>query len=634
MVYRVEGEAANAADGRQGDAAAYAGGAELARAAVWNSRAAVAPELAFLHSAPPAALKRAGAEACWLGVTADRALLAGRAMDEDDFYRALAGRLGAPFVATGARLNDDFDYAAAARAGVAPLARGGARRWLVAPRGKAIAALGALPDASGLAITTPRRFDAFVRAAHARRIAEDAAHSVARLEPRLSAATGPRAIARVAAAGLLAAAIMLAALFPVQAWFVAGLALLAAFSAATVLRLLVAAASLAPERAGPPLADRDLPVYTVVVALYREAEVAGALVRALERLDYPRAKLDIKFVVEHDDAETARALAVAIPGVEYEIVVAPPGAPRTKPRALNVALPFARGDLLAVFDAEDAPAPDQLRRAAALFAVSGPDVACLQARLVIDNWSDNWLAGMFAIDYAGLFDCINPGLAALRLPIALGGTSNHFRIEVLRGLGGWDAWNVTEDADLGLRLARCGFRVATFASRTCEEAPRALGAFLRQRVRWLKGWMQTAYVHARDPRALWRNVGPRAFCALAATFVANVASPLVWPFFTALLMADLASGALLAPQGLGELLFSTLALWLALAGLAAMVWPALIGMWRQGLRKLWPHLLLAPVWHLLLAVAGWWALWELWRKPFFWAKTAHGQALRRLEHRF
>ena len=173
----------------------------------------------------------------------------------------------------------------------------------------------------------------------------------------------------------------------------------------------------------------------------------------------------------------------------YEIVIAPPGAPRTKPRACNIALEAARGELLAVYDAEDEPAPDQLRKAAAGFAAD-PSLDALQGRLKIANAGDNWLTFMFAVEYAALFELINPGLCALDLPIALGGSTNHFRTSALRRVGGWDAWNVTEDADLGLRLARFGARVGALDSDTWEEAPNELGNWFRQRVRWQKGWMR------------------------------------------------------------------------------------------------------------------------------------------------
>ena len=580
---------------------------------------------------PPALVARATADARWLGVSVDAALLASRALDEEALYRALALRLGVPFVTQGAVLDAGLDYSAASAFGVAPVVAGAPPgvRWLAAPRGRALAAFVTLQESAGYAITTPRRFGVFLREATADRIAEDAALALHMAEPRLTALNGPRRTTQLAIFALAAMFALCALAWP---WMMAAItwsALAVGFSAATVTRLFLVAASLEGEPEPPDLADRDLPDYTIVVALYREAAVADALVRALENLDYPRARLDVKFVVESDDSETFAALAAAIPGVEYEVIVAPPGEPRTKPRALDIALPFARGKLLTVYDAEDEPEPDQLRRAAARFARAPDGLGCLQAHLVIDNCDDNWLAGLYAIDYAALFEAANPGLATLDLPMLLGGTSNHFRTETLRAIGGWDAWNVTEDADLGLRLARYGFRVETFASRTFEEAPNQIGPFLRQRVRWMKGWMQTAFVHMRDIPALWRNLRPLAFVNVMTTFISGVLSPLLWPWFFVGLIVDALDGALFSPMTPIEFIVDVCAITLAVSGFAAMVWPALLGMRRQGIGRLWPLLALLPVWHILLSVAAWRAVFDLWRNPHGWAKTTHGVARKR-----
>ncbi|MFT4098659.1 MAG: glycosyltransferase, partial [Rhodoblastus sp.] len=506
-------------------------------------------------------------------------------------------------------------------------------RWLVAPRGRAIAAILALPKASGLAITTPRRFGAWLRAAAGAQIAEDAALRLHRIEPRLSARAGPTRATALASAALGIAAGAAAALWPLAVALFLWTLLTIAFSMATVARIFTTVEALHTEPEGAPISDRRLPLYTVVIALYREAEVANALLAALEAIDYPRARLDIKFVVEADDSATFAALAAALPGVEYEIIVAPPGAPRTKPRALNVALPFARGELLCVYDAEDRPEPDQLRRAAARFARADERLGCLQARLAVDNADETAIAGLFALDYAALFEATNPGIAGLGLPMMLGGTSNHFRVQTLRDLGGWDAWNVTEDADLGIRLARCGLRVETLASRTYEEAPVTLAALFNQRVRWLKGWMQTGFVHLRDPVALWRNLGPLSFFVTLAVFISGVLSPLLWPWFTLVLVRDLASGALFAPETAFDGAIDTCALSLAVAGPVAIVWPIMLGMKRQGLSRRWPLLFLLPFWHVMLSVAAWRAVYDLWRNPFGWAKTTHGVAKRRTDQR-
>ena len=260
----------------------------------------------------------------------------------------------------------------------------------------------------------------------------------------------------------------------------------------------MAAVASEPEVRTSELTDDELPSYTVVVALYRETSVVDDLVKAIDALDYPKGKLDIKLVVEQRDVETlGRIVDLRLPA-RYEVVVAPLGKPQTKPRALNIALSTARGELVVVYDAEDTPAPNQLRLAASRFAAD-KDLDCLQARLAIRNHSELWLSKLFAIEYAVLFDVLNPGLCALNLPIPLGGSSNHFRLRSLVGVGAWDEWNVTEDADLGIRLARFGYRVKALDSDTGEEAPYEFGNWFRQRVRWQKGWMQTLIVHSRRP---------------------------------------------------------------------------------------------------------------------------------------
>ena len=372
--------------------------------------------------------------------------------------------------------------------------------------------------------------------------------------------------------------------------------------------------------------DSELPIYTIIVALYREEAIVAHLLKALDQLDYPRAKLDTKLVVEADDLTTIAALRVARTRFPFEIVVAPPGTHRTKPRALNIALPFARGALTCVFDAEDEPSSTQLRQAAGLFARAPADLACLQARLVVDNHADNWLTRLYAIDYATLFEVVDPGFANLRLPVPLGGSSNHFRTAALHAVGGWDAWNVTEDADLGLRLARFGYEVATFDSETLEEAPAALPAFLRQRTRWLKGWMQTLFINARNPVRLGRELGRlRASCTLIGLGGAIIGA-LLWPLFCVSPLADAVYGPLLAPQSASEILHSRLWCFNAVYGAIALFGSIGLAMQRQNLRDLWPSLLLWPIYQGLITIAAWRAAVELWRNPYGWAKTEHGLA--------
>ena len=335
------------------------------------------------------------------------------------------------------------------------------------------------------ALTSPQRFASLVRAYHSSELLDVA---LGRLPASLTAREGMTGL-QVAALLIIAVLALVLGIADLDALAAVSSAILwLIFSASVTLRSMAAVAS-GPEIHPLELSDDELPNYTVVVALYREASVVGDLVKAIDALDYPKGKLDIKLVVEQRDAETlGRIVELRLPA-RHEVVVAPAGKPQTKPRALNIALSSARGDFVVVYDAEDAPAPDQLRLAASRFAAE-KDLDCLQARLAIRNHGESWLSKLFAIEYAILFDLLNPGLCALNLPIPLGGSSNHFRVGSLVGVGAWDEWNVTEDADLGIRLSRFGYKVKALDSDTWEEAPYEFGNWFSQRVRWQKGWIR------------------------------------------------------------------------------------------------------------------------------------------------
>jgi glycosyltransferase XagB len=333
----------------------------------------------------------------------------------------------------------------------------------------------------------------------------------------------------------------------------------------------------------------------------------------------------VKFVLEADDRDTRQALAALELGPPFEIITAPSIGPRTKPKALNVALPFARGTFTVVYDAEDLPEPDQLRRAVGAFRAADRRLACLQASLTIDNTADNWLARMFTAGYAGQFDVLLPALAAMHLPFPLGGSSNHFRTAVLRKIGAWDPYNVTEDADLGFRLYRLGYRTRTLPSATYEEAPAHFRPWLRQRTRWYKGWMQTWLVHMRRPRRLLRELHPAGAFAFQLLLAGNVLAALVHPIFMAalcyLLLAEPPLAALGAMGDAMPVYGATL-----LCGYASTIVLDAIGLKRRGLlRHAWV-LALTPIYWFLLSWAAWRALFQLWRDPQRWEKTAHGLA--------
>jgi glycosyltransferase XagB len=255
--------------------------------------------------------------------------------------------------------------------------------------------------------------------------------------------------------------------------------------------------------------NQPLPIYSVLVPMFRETKVLPGMVQSLKALDYPKAKLEIFLVLEEVDIEMqAAVLDMRLPSC-FRTILVPDQAPRTKPKALNYALQFAKGDYVVVYDAEDRPEPDQLLRALTTFRLHPPTLGCVQAQLNIYNPRASWIARQFTIEYSALFDAVLPALARLGMPVPLGGTSNHFPRETLVACGGWDPCNVTEDADLGFRLARRGLRTAILASTTWEEAPVNLGQWVKQRTRWLKGWLQTYLVHTRQPFRLTAELGVR-----------------------------------------------------------------------------------------------------------------------------
>lgn len=447
------------------------------------------------------------------------------------------------------------------------------------------------------------------------------------LRPDLSARRllfGPQvAFGLIALAGVLVAAIMDLGL----AVTLASLATGVVFGALAILRLACLPHALAvpatPEV--PRRADGDLATYSVLVPLYDEAAVIAGLVDALCALDYPPAKLEVLLILERDDAATRAALdAIALPP-HMRVVTVPPGSPRTKPRALNYALQQATGDLVVIYDAEDRPEPGQLREAEYRFAITGDHLACLQARLNIYNPRQSLVTRQFALEYSALFDLILPTLVKLGWPLPLGGTSNHFPRRLLVDAGGWDPFNVTEDADLGLRLARLGFSTGMLSSTTWEEAPIEPRQWLGQRTRWLKGWMQTWLVHMRHPWRLLRDLGAWRWIGVQLYLGSLVASALLAPWFIALLLADaIAPGWLIARGGA----WAQWLWWIAAGNLIAGYFGAIALTAIAGARRhrLALDALLLPAYWLAISIAAYRALVELFRRPSHWEKTRHGLA--------
>ncbi len=594
------------------------------------------PEIDCLrHRLPRRILAAAERRAAALGVGADQVLIATGFLSEESYLVELADWLGLRFAAIerfprAACALSDAELVDAARTAQLRLDLDGGCALVVVPRGMAARALirwvrRSPEHAHRIFITSSRRLRRFVERHGHGALGRRAASTLRAGSPRMSAGRGD---ARMRVAWSLATAMVAASAItaPATTWSCAGVALATVFLAWTVLRV-VAATTVPRRHVRHEADDHRLPLYSVLVPLNREAAVVDKLLADLRALDYPPEKLDIKFILELDDAETHAALARQGLEPQFEIMFAPAVGPRTKPKALNAALPFVRGAFTAVFDAEDRPGPDQLRRALDVFLTSGAATACVQARLTIDNTDDGWLTRMFTAEYAALFDVVLPGLAERRLPLPLGGSSNHFETTTLRAVGAWDAYNVTEDADLGMRLARLGYRTAVIPATTAEEAPAETRRWIRQRTRWFKGWMQTWSVHMRTPIRLWRDLGWRGFVSFQLLIGGTVLASLAFPLVVLDAGYRVATGSLIPPldNAAGNAL-----LWLCVAGFAAGYLTSsvlgLVGLARRGLIRQSPVLLLVLAHWALLSVAAWRALLHLFVDPWGWEKTEHGRA--------
>jgi len=416
--------------------------------------------------------------------------------------------------------------------------------------------------------------------------------------------------------GLCLALLLSAYLLPnVTILALMGLTLILAY-AQTLLKVL---AILPRKRAvAAPTPNQDLPMISIMVALYKESRIVARLIRRLDQLDYPRDKLEVIFLIENNDADTARALAGLKLPLWLRILSVPMGTIRTKPRALNYGLDHCRGSIIGVYDAEDAPAIDQLRIIANRFADADDRLACLQGQLDYYNPTSNWLARCFTIEYAAWWRVILPGIERLGLALPLGGTTLFFRRAALVDLGAWDAHNVTEDADLGIRIARRGYRTELIASVTQEEANCRTLPWIKQRSRWIKGFMMTWATHMRDPALLYRELGLRRFIGFqvmfAGSFFHTLFAPILWVLW-------------LLPVGLLGPLPTAAIIPLAGFGILAEVFLFCCNL--AGLRKtdhkinpLWIFTMI--LYNILASFAAYKALWEMLARPFYWDKTSHG----------
>ncbi|PWJ81636.1 cellulose synthase/poly-beta-1,6-N-acetylglucosamine synthase-like glycosyltransferase [Pseudaminobacter salicylatoxidans] len=563
-------------------------------------------------------------------------LLASGAVSEEAFFRALADDLGLPFVS---RIDPDKLIIREEQC-LMLLRRNDGRRlvkveeadgiaYLVAPERTRISVLHALlrrnPGVRGRlrATTTGELRSALLKRAE-QPLMRIAVRDLFDRYPEYSARIGITAWQGMVWGVLVTAFVIAMVLARDIAYAVAHGLFSLCFIACIALRFVAARFVTPPLRPRiSPAERREMPVYSVLIALYDEAVMVPSLLAALERIEWPRSKLEIKLCCEADDRSTLAAIrACALPS-HIEVIETPPHALRTKPKALSYALPVTRGDLIVLYDAEDRPHPAQLIEAWQRFRDRGPELACVQAPLEIANREASVISRMFFFEYATLFRGLLPWLSRRGLMLPLGGTSNHFRREALEAVGGWDPYNVTEDADLGLRLTRCGYRAETIDCPTLEDAPEDFGTWLPQRTRWFKGWVQTWLVHMRNPGRLAEEVGWGSYAVAQVLFAGLIVSAMMHPLLAVMLLdvlVDIRAGqplgawrAVLLPFDMANIAFGYISFLL-------LGWYTLRSRERRGF---WKIILFVPVYWLMISAAAWRAIWQFWRCPHHWEKTPH-----------
>ncbi len=382
--------------------------------------------------------------------------------------------------------------------------------------------------------------------------------------------------------------------------------------------------------------EAELPVYTLLIPVYNEKEVVHHLIERIQNFDYPKYKLDVRILLEENDSETIELVhSLRLPGYFTPIIV-PASEPQTKPKACNYGLLQAKGEYAVIYDAEDRPEPDQLKKAYLAFKALPSEYVCVQAKLNYFNSGQNLLTQLFTQEYSMWFELLLVGIMQMDIPIPLGGTSNHFKMTFLKQVGGWDPFNVTEDADLGIRLYKHRYKTAILDSRTWEEANSNVKNWVRQRSRWIKGYMQTFFVHMRSPVKFFRQVGFRGMLGYAAMIMGTPLLPLLNPIFWGLMIVWLCFHPPWVQSFFPGLLYYVSVIQLIL-GNFIFVYMNMVGTYYVirdcALKKRQPFSyglirtgLLTPVYWVLMSVAAYKALFQLIAKPYYWEKTHHGLA--------
>lgn len=378
--------------------------------------------------------------------------------------------------------------------------------------------------------------------------------------------------------------------------------------------------------------DRKIqwPTYTILCPLYKEGNVLPQFISAIERLDYPKNKLQVLLLLEEDDKKTIRTARLMNLPRFVNIVIVPNSLPKTKPKALNYGLRKSVGKFTVIYDAEDIPEPLQLKKIVLAFDKSVNDTVCIQAKLNFYNPHQNLLTKIFTAEYSLWFDLVLTGLQSLRAPIPLGGTSNHFRTSDLLKLKGWDSFNVTEDCDLGMRIAKKGMHTAIVNSTTLEEANSSILNWFGQRGRWIKGYMQTYLVHIRNPKSF---EGKNSFKHLVifqlivgGKIFSMLINPILWAVTIIYFTFRAQTGSFIESFFPGPIFYmGVISLFF---GNFLYLYYYMIGAAKRGHFGLIKYSFFVPLYWLAMSVSAWSALYRIITSPYYWAKTKHGLHLK------
>ena len=369
-------------------------------------------------------------------------------------------------------------------------------------------------------------------------------------------------------------------------------------------------------------------MYTVLCPLYKEWQVLPQFISAMNRLDYPKNKLQVLLLLEEDDSETIKQIKKFEKNLPsfFEIIIVPHSYPKTKPKACNYGAKFTKGEYVVIYDAEDVPDPLQLKKAVLAFDQEDKNVICLQAKLNFYNPHQNLLTRLFTAEYSLWFDLVLTGMQSADVPIPLGGTSNHFKVAALRDLQLWDAFNVTEDADLGIRLVKKGYRTEILDSVTLEEANSQFFNWIKQRSRWIKGYMQTYFVHTRDLTTFKTSRKKHHKYSFQLVMGAKILSTLINPIMWGTTILYFASRTTAAP--IIERFFPAPILYMGvfcfIFGNFLYMYYYMIGTVKRGHYDLVKYTYLVPFYWLTMSYAGWMAVVSIIRDPHYWEKTVHG----------